>query len=519
LAGCDVSGGAAAIGVMNESHEISSARPRTSSQASAKQATGEIVIHIEEVKVVISNIFGKAMKTKNSIFPTFLSLVVIFSSLSPIAPAYAKQSVATKAPTPNIIILLADDLAFGDLGVNGNRLVKTPNIDRMAGSGLNFSQFYASANVCSPSRAGMMTGRYPIRTGLAHNVLSAHDHRGLPEAEETIGELAQRGGYNTMYVGKWHLGQFAEHPNFSPTRNGFAKFFGVPHSNDMEDFALYDGERRIEYPIDQVNLTTRYTQKAVDFIAENAGRPFLLYVAYNAPHIPLYPPADMAGRSAAGTYGDVVEELDRSVGRIREALRAAGTLDNTVIFITSDNGPFFEGDTAGLKGAKGSTYEGGYRVPLVLSWPRQVRRARINAITMNIDIFPTVADLIRVAPANAVIDGKSLVPLFRDRKDMVHDYLYLFNNEDVVGVRSQRWKYLTHVYYRGSFGAFEKFAQIPNFQGQYDLLFPAENPDGESYSLANLHPEATAELKKELARARAIFAPFRTRAPVETYPR
>lgn len=451
-------------------------------------------------------------------FLKFLTLLVLPLLILVTFPARAAERMPSSKEPPNIIIVLADDLAFGDIGANGNRLIKTPHIDALAKKGLNFSQFYASANVCSPSRAGMITGRYPIRTGLAYDVLAAHDSKGLPPEEETLGELAQRAGFDTAYIGKWHLGDFQRHPNFSPLRNGFAHFFGVPHSNDMPDFALYYGDDRIEYPVDQSRLTARYTDTAIEFIEDNSRRPFLLFIAYNAPHIPLTPPHDMSNKSSAGTYGDVVEEIDRNIGRILSALKSEKIIDNTVIFVTSDNGPFFEGRTAGLKGGKGSTYEGGYRVPLIISWPNYIRHNCIDSVSMNIDIFPTIADLIGVSPLNKIIDGKSMVGLFKNKNYKIHDYLYLFNNEEIVAIRSQEWKYLTHAYYRNSLGAFEKFGEIPNFSGQYDLLFSASDPRGEDYSVANLHPDVLVNFKAQMSRARKEFDLLRTRVPDETYP-
>ena len=426
------------------------------------------------------------------------------------------QEPAGKIAPPNIIVILADDMGFGDVGVNGATKIRTPNIDAIAKDGVNFTQFYASANVCTPSRAGLMTGRYPIRTQLGYDVLRAEDTRGLPQSEETLAALAKRANYSTKLIGKWHLGRL---PEFAPVNYGFDEFYGVPYSNDMPGFALYRGNEIIEQPVDQSTLTQRYTQEALDFIRSHADRPFFLVVAHTMPHIPLYVSAKFAGQSDAGLYGDIIEELDASVGEIVHALKSAGVFENTIIIFTSDNGPFFEGGVAGLKGGKGSGWEGGYRVPFIANWPNGGFAAgERDAIAMNIDIFPTISDILQVSPAAKTVDGLSLLPVLRGQQESPHQYLYYFNNEEVIGVRTQRWKYLTHAYYRGSLGAFEKFDQLDGFQSSYDLLFEAGPAGGEEYSYADRHPEVVSDLKREIAEARERFAPLRTHPPDPTFP-
>ncbi|MGI9285567.1 MAG: sulfatase family protein [Pseudomonadales bacterium] len=418
--------------------------------------------------------------------------------------------------SPNIVIILADDMGFGDIGANGATKIKTPNIDAIAAAGVNLTQFHASANICTPSRAGLMTGRYPIRTGLGYDVVRASDKHGLPVEEETLADLAKRAGYTTMLIGKWHLGEFPQH---LPLKHGFDFFYGVPHSNDMPNFALYRSEKKIEQPVDQASLTARYTKEAVQFIRKYSQQSFLLFVSHTMPHIPLYTSEQFAGQSDAGLYGDVIEELDASVGTIVKALRDQGLYENTLIIVTSDNGPFFEGGVAGLKGGKGSGWEGAYRVPLVASWPQGLSaRGSLAAMTMNIDILPTVADVLGVVPDGNPVDGRSLLPMFRGERESTHQYLYFFNNEELIGLRTQRWKFLTHTYYRRSLGAFEKFDQLDGFQSSYDLLFEAGPAGGEQYSYANRYPKIVTQMKAELATARARFAPFRTRPPDKTFP-
>jgi arylsulfatase A len=446
-------------------------------------------------------------------------LLFLYSAMGLAHHASAASSMAPPTPAaatrPNVVIILADDLGYGDIGAYGATRIRTPHIDALARDGLRFTHGYASANVCSPSRAGLLTGRYAIRSGLAWKVVEANDERGLPESEETLGEIAKRAGYATQYIGKWHLGNLKK---YSPLNQGFDHFYGVPHSNDMPDFALYDDNREIERPVDQATLTQRYTAAAVEFIGRNVHRPFLLFVSHTSPHIPLHASPRFHGVSAAGQYGDVVEELDWSTGQIIASLRDAGVIGRTLIIFTSDNGPFFEGSTAGLKGGKGNSWEGGYRVPFIASWPDAIPSGRIvDAMIMNIDVLPTVAAALGVRPAATQIDGRNLLPLARS-DSQVHDYLYFFNNEEIVALRSPSWKLVTHAYYLGSLGAFEKFDRLPGFDSPYDLLFDARGVDGEAYSLADRKPRELQQLRAELERARREFAPLRTRPADRTYP-
>ena len=418
--------------------------------------------------------------------------------------------------SPNIVIILTDDLGYGDVGAYGATRIRTPNIDALAADGLLFRQGYASANICTPSRAGLLTGRYAIRAGLGWQVITAESEHGLPAGEETIGELAQRGGYATLFIGKWHLGRL---PQYSPLNHGFDEFFGVPHSNDMPDFALFDGDDVVEAPVEQRTLTRRYTDRAVDFIVANDDRPFLLFLSHTFPHIPLYASEAFEGQSAAGLYGDTVEEIDWSTGRIVEALKAAGLYTNTLIVFSSDNGPFFEGSTAGVRGLKGSTWEGAYRVPFTVTWPAKIDAASTtDTMVMNIDVLPTVAAAMGVAPSAEIIDGVDLSPVFTDPAHVFNRHLLYFDNEDIVGLRTQRWKLLTHTYYRRSLGAFEKFDQLPGFDSSYPMLLDMTDEEGGAYSYSDRHPDVVAELDKPLQNARREFDPLRTRPAPPTYP-
>ena len=419
-------------------------------------------------------------------------------------------------PPPNIVVILTDDLGYGDIGAYGARRINTPHIDRLAADGLRFTHGYASANVCSPSRAGLMTGRYAIRSGLAWKVVDAEATHGLPEAEETLGELVKR---QATGPSTWASGISAISPNIFPLKHGFDGFFGAPASNDMPGFALYDGAVLAEQPVDQGTLTRRYTDRAVRFIAENAATPFMLFLAHTFPHIPLYASEAFHGKSGAGLYGDTVEELDWSTGQVLAALEDQGVLDNTLVIFTSDNGPFFEGGTGGLRGGKGTSWDGGYRVPLIAGWPAVISPGRVTgAMAMNIDVLPTIADILGLEPAAAVVDGRSLLPVFRGADESPHDFLYYFNNERVIGVRSQDWKYVTHAYYLGSLGAFEKFDRLPGFSAPYEMLLDADGIDGEAYSYADRFPGILKEHRDALDRARRHSPPLRTRDLEATYP-
>ena len=308
---------------------------------------------------------------------------------------------------PNIILVMADDLGFGDVGAYGATLINTPNIDALASEGVRLTQFYTSGNVCTPSRAGLLTGRYPIRTGLADRTLAVGDMRGLMQQEVTLAEQLKSLGYVTGLVGKWHLG---DKPEYHPLEHGFDEFFGVLYSNDEPEQALLRGRAPVESPINPQQLTLDFTRESLDFIEKNRAGPFFLMMSMTSPHKPLIPSADFAGKSRAGAYGDVVEELDWSVGEVMSMLVSLGLDDNTLVIFTSDNGPFPEGSTGGLRGGKGTGWEGGYRVPFIARWPGQFKAgSQSAAMSMNFDVMPTLLNIAGGdSRLHAELDGKDI---------------------------------------------------------------------------------------------------------------
>lgn len=356
------------------------------------------------------------------------------------AQAAARQAGGPPQPSaarpPNIVLILADDLGYGDLGSYGHPIIRTPRIDRLAREGLRFSSYYAGAPSCTPSRAALLTGRYPIRVGLPQ-VLGPEATNGLPRGEVTLADGLKTRGYRTMMIGKWHLGH--ARPEMLPTAHGFDDWFGLPYSNDMlppfvqtqVPLRLYRHGVPEDGPVDQDALTMRYTEAAVEFVRKaDASQPFFLYLAHNMPHLPIHAPARFRGRSAAGLYGDVIEMLDWSTGEIVDALAARGLTDNTIVVFTSDNGPWLDlparmlqdgnqpwhaGSAGLLRGAKGSTWEGGMRVPAIVTWPRRIAAGQVSAaLATSMDLSVTLLEAAG-APVPPDRDGHSLAALFDAR--------------------------------------------------------------------------------------------------------
>ena len=416
--------------------------------------------------------------------------------------ACATQPAPARAK-PNIVLILCDDLGYGDLGAFGNRLIATPNLDRMAREGARLTTFFASANICTPSRAGLLTGRYPIRTGLAWQVIQPDDTRGLPLSETTIAE-ALKPDYTTALIGKWHLGHIA--PFWPPTGHGFDLFFGLPYSHDMKPLALYDAEPGVELTkedVDYPHLTERFFKRGLKFIDDNASRPFFLMLALTAPHVPLDPNPAHAGHSKAAEYGDVVEEIDANVGTLLAKLKQLNIDNDTLVIVTSDNGPWFEGSTAGLRERKGgAAWDGGYRVPFIARQPGRIPAGlKSDAMTMNIDLLPTIMAWTGRPLPNAELDGRDISDVLTRNAKSPHDELVLFNNESVAAVRTDRWKLAVRSYYRG--------IEAPlDTRDDWQLLVDLKADPAETYDVSSLHPDVLADMTARLARARVKYGPF-----------
>jgi arylsulfatase A len=377
---------------------------------------------------------------------------------------------------PNFIIIFTDDQGYGDLGVFGAVDIATPHIDRMSREGETFTNFYVGGPVCTPSRAGLLTGCYPKRVGLQEGVLFPNDKKGLHPDEVTIADILKQKGYATACMGKWHLGR---PPELLPTRQGFDYYFGVPYSNDMNprhimskamgdfpDLPLMRNEEVIEAPVDQTTLTRRYTEEAISFIKKNKNNPFFIYLAHSMPHYPCHSSDSFVDSSKRGDYGDAVQEIDSGVGKIIKTLQRLGIDNNTLIIFTSDNGPWKEagvkdflgmggdgttGSALPLSGWKGHTLEGGMRVPTVMRWPgRLPANTRCDELACTLDLLPTIACLINAGPpGDRIIDGKDISGLLKDPSaNSPHDYFYYYSSSsknmnairDSKGFKLHMWR-------------------------------------------------------------------------------
>lgn len=420
------------------------------------------------------------------------------------AAAGATRAIgAPAARPPNFVIVYCDDLGYGDIGPTGGRDVPTPNLDRMAREGITLTDYYAPANVCTPSRAGLLTGRYPIRTGLS-TVLLEKDTRVLPQSEVTIAE-ALKPAYASALIGKWHLGH--KGPAWAPTNYGFDLFHGIPYSHDISPLKVYEFDRTGQtgaWEPDLPRLQQGFAARAERFIEEHRARPFFLELALSSPHLPNYPAPGFERKSqAAGAYGDTIVEIDAIVGRLLAKLKSLGLDRDTLVVFSSDNGPWFEGSTGGLRARKGGAgYDGAYRVPFVARWPGRIAPGRrSDAIAMGIDLLPTFCALAGVAPPATTLDGKDLTPVLTRAAASPHDELILFQGEEVVGVRTQRWKFVDADFYMN----YQVLLEKRGYPQLYDMRDPREQ-----YSVASLHPDVVRAMQARLARAQAAFAPLRT---------
>ncbi len=380
---------------------------------------------------------------------------------------------------PNFVVVLFDDLGWGDLSSYGNQLIRTPHIDAAAAEGLRMTDFYSASPVCTPSRAALLTGRYPVRSHTHNHVFFGETSpiatvrrmlgqgNELPRDEILLPEALGAAGYATGMIGKWHLGGI---PGHLPNDFGFQNYYGVLTSNDMQPLHVYRNteiELRDETPrmslgafrdedsdiemrgVDQRTLTRRYTEEAIRFVEENRDGPFFLYLAHTFPHVPHFADPEHEGESPAGIYGDVVEDLDRSTGALLDAIDRLGLARDTLVLITSDNGADYNGSPGFLRGRKGEVYEGGQKVPMIARWSGRVKPGRVSDVmAMNIDLFPTLLSLAGVSlPRDRVIDGRDLSRLFTSEREQAspHELLFyfpIFGGDAPAGVRSARFKFL-----------------------------------------------------------------------------
>lgn len=405
------------------------------------------------------------------------------SELAHIAKGSRMSDQPTTLTRPNIVLVVMDDLGYGDLGCTGNTILHTPRIDSIAANGINLRHMYAASAVCTPSRAALMTGRYPQRVGLPR-VLFPHDGTGLSEWEYTLPEMLRDAGYRTGMFGKWHLGCRPEH---YPTRHGFDEYTGLLYSNDMHPIEMFEGESITASDVDQATLTGAYTDQAIDFIQRHADQPFFAYVAHTMPHIPLYVEEELAGRSSAGRYGDVVESLDHHIGRILDTLTELGLADDTLVMVTSDNGPWFEGSTGGLRGNKLHTYDGGIRVPFVAQWPGRIPAGTVSDDPACLfDLLPTLAAMTEgTVPTDRPVDGVDLSPVLNGGELPGNRPLYFFHWWTLNAMRSGPWK--LH---------FDRHPRDPNRAQWKELpqLFNLELDPAECYNLSHRHPDVMEQL-------------------------
>lgn len=354
-------------------------------------------------------------------------------------------AAAAEAGKPtNVVVILADDLGYGDLACYGHERFKTPHLDRMAAEGARLTNFNAPMPFCAPTRAALLTGRYPFRCGMPNNPAPDANERqdkvALPATERTLAEAFRDAGYATGMVGKWHLGHAKK--NHYPVRRGFDEYLGILYSNDMRPVRLIDGEQVAEYPVVQATLTGRYTDRALKFIERNRDKPFFLYFAHAMPHKPLAASEAFYQKSGAGLYGDVIAELDASVGRVLDKLKELNLDEKTLVIFTSDNGPWFGGSTGGLRGMKSTSWEGGYRVPFIARWPGQIPAGRVSGgLGVTMDVFATALAAAGVPlPTDRKLDGADLLPMLTSDASSPHEVVYGLLGDRLAAVRDARWK-------------------------------------------------------------------------------
>ncbi|NNG10829.1 MAG: sulfatase [Arenibacter sp.] len=442
-------------------------------------------------------------------------LPLLYLALTLFSCAEKKEKKDPKSP-PNVILIFTDDQGYEDIGANGSPNIETPNLDQMAKDGIRLTSFYSAQPICSASRAGILTGCYPNRIGI-HNALGPGSPVGINASEMTIAEMLQNTGYKTAIFGKWHLG---DSPKFLPTRHGFDEFFGIPYSNDMWPYhpqqgtvfnfgplPLYENEKVLDTLTDQSQLTTQITERSVDFINRNKNNPFFLYVPHPQPHVPLYVSDKFKGKSKRGLYGDVIMEIDWSVGEILKALKTNGLDENTLVIFTSDNGPWLAyGNHAGsalpFREGKGTAWEGAQREPFVLRYPKEIKAGRtIDVPVMAIDILPTIAEVTGARLPNLTIDGKSAWSVFtgESNESPQEAYFFYYRVNELMGVRYGKWKMYFPHRYRTMEGQEPGKDGLP---GQYKMidmeeieLYDVSTDLSETNNVAEQNPEVVDKIK------------------------
>lgn len=454
---------------------------------------------------------------RSHLVATLLPTALLLMALPSVVADASQRPAATRLP--NIVLIFADDLGYADIGSFGATGYKTPNLDRMAAEGVRLTDFYVPQAVCSASRAALLTGCYPNRIGIS----GALDHRakyGLSAKEMTIAELVKTKGYATAIYGKWHLGH---HPQFLPTHHGFDEYFGLPYSNDMwpnhptnknyyPELPLIENEKVVQLMPDQTQLTTWYTEHAVKFIEKNRARPFFLYLPHSMPHVPLFVSNKFKGKSDKGLYGDVIEELDWSVGQILETLKRLDLDKQTLVIFTSDNGPWLPygnhaGSAAPLREGKGTAFEGGVREPFIARWPGKIPVRRIIHIpAMTIDLLPTIARLIGAElPSDRTIDGRDIWPILSGRKTAAspHEAFYFYWGNELHAIRVGSWKlHLPHPYRHLEIAGKDGVPGRDVYPQIGLSLFNLKEDMGESNNVAEQYPEVVKEMMQVVERAR-----------------
>jgi arylsulfatase A len=416
------------------------------------------------------------------------------SFLASLASTLAVRLDAAPTQPPNIVFILCDDLGYGDLGCYGSR-IPTPNLDRMAAAGVRFTNFSSADPVCSPSRAALLTGRYPTRVGVPH-VFFPQDKGGMNLDEVTLANVLKNRGYRTICIGKWHLGRPVE---YLPTSRGFDEYFGIPYSNDMNPRVLMHNTEVIEQETDLSTLTPRYTEQAIRFIRTNRISPMFLFLPQTYPHIPLGASERFRGKSSEGLYGDVVQEIDWSVGQIRHALKVNGLEQNTLVIFTSDNGPWYQGSPGKLRGRKNTTYEGGVREPFIAAWPGKIRANRVcDGLASMLDIFPTVARLCGAALPAKPLDGIDMWPLLTGQEASIdREVLLYFDGWDLQCARWNSWKLHVARHNTAAYTPPPSEGRLNYSLARPELYNLASDPD-ESYDVAPQNPQIVAEMQRRI---------------------